>query len=219
MTGVTLAFSQQFRFAAAESVALERAGQAISFYSSWEPWGPSWAPSWWPAASAWWRVMPFWVPQGAFVLFLVAVALLLAMRQTEATEGAAAVGEARPIREILQAPLFRLAVAAGVVGQGVMVFIMTATPVSMHVMDGHDLATTAGVIRAHVLAMYIPSLVSGLFDCPLWGAHPHALGRGNPCSDLGLWPKWPCGTALHQCAGAAWRGVELPVCRRHDAAS
>ena len=100
--------------------------------------------------------------QGAFVLFLVALALLLAMRQTEATEGAAAVGEARPIREILQAPLFRLAVAAGVVGQGVMVFIMTATPVSMHVMDGHDLATTAGVIRAHVLAMYIPSLVSGL---------------------------------------------------------
>ena len=37
--------------------------------------------------------------QGAFVLFLIALALLLAMRRTEATVGAAAVGEARPIRK------------------------------------------------------------------------------------------------------------------------
>jgi MFS family permease len=43
-----------------------------------------------------------------------------------------------------------------------MPFIMTATPVSMHVVDGHSLADTAEVIRAHVLAMYIPSLFSGL---------------------------------------------------------
>ena len=34
MTGATLAFSQQFRFAAAESVAPERAGQAMSFITA-----------------------------------------------------------------------------------------------------------------------------------------------------------------------------------------
>jgi MFS family permease len=50
----------------------------------------------------------------------------------------------------------------GLVAQGMMAFIMTATPVSMHVIDGHDLASTASVIRAHVLAMYLPSLVSAL---------------------------------------------------------
>ncbi len=42
-----------------------------------------------------------------------------------------------------------------------MTLIMTATPLSMHVNDGHSLEATANVIRAHVLGMYVPSLVSG----------------------------------------------------------
>ena len=42
-----------------------------------------------------------------------------------------------------------------------MTLVMTATPLSMHVNDGHSLQATAGVIRAHVLGMYVPSLVSG----------------------------------------------------------
>jgi MFS family permease len=42
-----------------------------------------------------------------------------------------------------------------------MSFIMTATPISMHVHDGHSDVHTAWVIQSHVLAMYGPSLVSG----------------------------------------------------------
>jgi MFS family permease len=42
-----------------------------------------------------------------------------------------------------------------------MSLIMTATPLSMHINDGHSVAETAGVIRAHVLGMYVPSLISG----------------------------------------------------------
>ena len=42
-----------------------------------------------------------------------------------------------------------------------MTLIMTATPISMHVNDGHSLEQTANVIRYHVLGMYVPSLVSG----------------------------------------------------------
>jgi MFS family permease len=45
----------------------------------------------------------------------------------------------------------------------VMSFIMTATPISMHVHDGHSDAATAWVIQSHLLAMYAPSLVSGAF--------------------------------------------------------
>ena len=44
---------------------------------------------------------------------------------------------------------------------GTMTLIMTATPLSMHVYDGFSLDVTANVIRSHVLAMYVPSLVSG----------------------------------------------------------
>ena len=82
MTGATLAFSQQFRFAAAESVAPERAGQAISFILLGSIGGSSWARSWWPARERLVAGNAFLgAVQGAFVLFLVALALLLAMRQ------------------------------------------------------------------------------------------------------------------------------------------
>ena len=42
-----------------------------------------------------------------------------------------------------------------------MTLIMTATPLSMHVNDHFSLEQTASVIRAHVLGMYLPSLVTG----------------------------------------------------------
>jgi len=38
---------------------------------------------------------------------------------------------------------------------------MTATPLSMHINDGFSIDETGSVIRAHVLAMYLPSLLSG----------------------------------------------------------
>jgi MFS family permease len=38
---------------------------------------------------------------------------------------------------------------------------MTATPISMHVHDGHSDAQTAWVIQSHLLGMYAPSLFTG----------------------------------------------------------
>lgn len=55
------------------------------------------------------------------------------------------------------------------VAYGVMSFIMTATPISMHVIDGHSLDTTAGVIQSHVVAMYLPALFTGALIAR-WGA-------------------------------------------------
>jgi MFS family permease len=43
-----------------------------------------------------------------------------------------------------------------------MSFIMTATPISMHVIDGHSLEHTTRVLQSHVIAMYAPSLLTGL---------------------------------------------------------
>lgn len=67
----------------------------------------------------------------------------------------------RPLAEIAAQPDFRVAVLAALVSYAVMSFIMTATPISMHVMDGHGEVATARVIQAHLLAMYLPSLASG----------------------------------------------------------
>jgi MFS family permease len=96
-------------------------------------------------------------------LFALAAALLQGLRIPRPTPQHETSHEgARSLAALAREPLFLLAIAAGVIGQGVMTFIMTATPVSMHVVDGHSLAATAAVIRAHVLAMYLPSLASGL---------------------------------------------------------
>ncbi len=54
-----------------------------------------------------------------------------------------------------------MAVLGGTIAYGTMTLIMTATPHSMHVHDGYSIEVTADVIRSHVLAMYVPSLISG----------------------------------------------------------
>ncbi|MEQ9404170.1 MAG: MFS transporter [Cyclobacteriaceae bacterium] len=68
--------------------------------------------------------------------------------------------EGRPLSKIIRQPVFLAAVASAAVGYAVMSFIMTATPVSMHVMDGHSLEDTKWVIQSHILAMFLPSLIS-----------------------------------------------------------
>lgn len=164
ITGVALAFGQQFRFAAAESVAQERAAQAISFILLGSLGGAVIGPE---LVASGQRILADNAMQGALtgsaLLFGVACALLLNYRNTERSSETRTSADmaSRPFSALLAEPLFLLAVAAALVGQGIMSFIMTATPVSMHVVDGHSLADTAAVIRAHVLAMYAPSLVSG----------------------------------------------------------
>lgn len=67
---------------------------------------------------------------------------------------------ARPLVEILKQPIFLIAVSAGTVAYGVMSYVMTASPLSMHDIHGHDLESTKWVIQSHIIAMYLPSLFS-----------------------------------------------------------
>jgi len=43
----------------------------------------------------------------------------------------------------------------------VMSFLMTATPISMHLMEKISLAKTGFVIQIHIAAMFLPSLITG----------------------------------------------------------
>jgi hypothetical protein len=54
--------------------------------------------------------------------------------------------------------VFIVAVSSAAVGYVIMSYIMTATPISMHVIDGFSLAQTKLVIQSHVIAMFLPSL-------------------------------------------------------------
>ncbi len=161
--GATLAFSQQFRFAAAESVAPERVGAAVSFILLGSIGGALIGPELAARSPGWTPEAPF---RGALLAaaggWLLAGLLLLGIRDARpAQAGADGATAPRSVWLMALAPVFMAAVLGGVVGQGVMTFVMTATPVSMHVLDGHSIEATASVVRAHVLAMYLPSLVSG----------------------------------------------------------
>lgn len=70
-------------------------------------------------------------------------------------------GGGRPLREILSNPLVWASISAAAIGYAVMSFIMTATPLSMTEMAGHNLNDAKRVIQLHIMAMYFPSLISG----------------------------------------------------------
>jgi MFS family permease len=94
-------------------------------------------------------------------LYSVQAILFLFLGQTHAESSTAPAGSGRALGSIVRQPVFVVAVLGGVAGYGLMTLVMTATPLSMNINDGFSLAVTAGILQAHVLAMYIPSLVSG----------------------------------------------------------
>ena len=61
---------------------------------------------------------------------------------------------------LLRQPKLITAVIAGAIGYGVMILVMTATPIAMHG-HTHDFRNTASVIQWHVLGMFLPSFITG----------------------------------------------------------
>lgn len=160
LLGCNMAFVQQYRFAAAEYATPDRAGQAVATVLLGTLAAAIVAPSLGTAA----RHLGGWPEYtGSYVVlaFICAAGALLLTRLPDSTPVLAGDSAgARPLRQIAAQPDFQLAVAAGIASYAVMSFIMTATPISMHVHDGFSSGETTGVITAHLLGMYLPSLAS-----------------------------------------------------------
>ena len=155
--GVTTATMNQFRFAAIESVdstqtptaaAIVLLGGLISAYLGTEV----------ATLGKDWFDVEF---SGSFLLlalmFVVAFFLLLMFSPAKKFNAKESYVK-RKLIEIVKQGVFIVAVSSAITGYGVMSFIMTATPVSMHVMDGFSLEQTKYVIQSHVVAMFLPSL-------------------------------------------------------------
>ncbi len=160
--GVTMAFAQQFRFAAAESVPDGRVSRAVSLVML-GTLGAAWlAPE---VAVRTRHLVEAAEYAGSFValscLYVIALVLLACLRPVH-PEPRDPSAPSRPLARIAAAdPRLLVAVGCATIAWGVMSFVMTATPVSMHVRDGLSVDATARVIQSHVIAMYAPALLTG----------------------------------------------------------
>lgn len=160
LMGASLGFSQQFRFAAAESVSNEAVSYAVSFILLGSIAGAFAAPELIRASLSMDTPAMY---MGAFQLvmglYVVAIFLMFGIRSTSHVNVSDHRG-GRSVRELAHQPRFVTAVLAGMIGQGLMTYVMTATPISMNISVGFSIEETSSVIRAHVIAMYLPSLVT-----------------------------------------------------------
>lgn len=161
LTGLNGAFVQQYRFAASESVAPERASRAVSLVLIGGIFAGILGPE---LAKRTKDLFGAGLYVGSFVclaaLYLVAAVFLLLLQNAEPDQQEALEAE-RPLRQITAQPIYLVALLSGAVGFGVMSFTMTATPIQMNKISGFSIDETAWVIQSHVIAMFLPSLFTG----------------------------------------------------------
>lgn len=165
MLGGAGAVVQQYRFAAMESVAEPFIAKAASrvllgglVAAIIGPELAVWGVKLWPQAYV-----------GAFfcltLVSLIAAVILSFYRESELERDASArrvQDKPRPLSEVLTQSQLWVAVAGATLGYAMMSFVMTATPLHMHHIEHYSLADTKWVIQSHIIAMYLPSLFSGV---------------------------------------------------------
>lgn len=161
--GTGLAVVHQYRFAAMESVSPDMAGTAAArvllggLGAAWL--GPEIALAG-GGAQAQFPFMGGWLALAAVQLFAMMV-LVVGYRASGEQVREVAAGGGRAMATILRQPVIWAAISAAAIGYAIMSFIMTATPLSMTEVADHPLEDAKWVIQMHIMAMYLPSLVSG----------------------------------------------------------
>jgi MFS family permease len=160
LLGMMLSAIQQIRFAAMESVSVELIPKAASTVLL----GGLVAAILGPELVTFGQVFTDHAFVGGFYLtasLLMLCSLLFTRIENAHVATIKSAETGRKLSVIASQPVFILAVSASVVGYALMSFIMTATPVHMHVHEAHSLQDTKWVIQSHIFAMFFPSLFSG----------------------------------------------------------
>lgn len=177
LMGAATAFYQQFRFAAMESMpSAADAGPAVSLIML----SGIVSALIGPELGIWGRHWPGLAEYtGAFVLqgaLVIAAALVFTCFVNPPILVSTDTEPARSLAVIVMQPTFWMALAAAAIGYGVMSFLMTSTPISMHNIHGHTLADAKWVIQSHLLAMFVPSLFAGALQKRIGSARLMLLG-------------------------------------------
>ena len=161
--GATMAFTHQYRFAAAESVEKEKAPKAIS---SLLLAGIVAAFLGISLSNYTKNFVSDYLYVGSYltlaILTLIPSFLLFFFRDTkEVSFESHEENKSRNYLEFLSDPKFLQAITSAAFAYAVMSFLMTATPISMHIVHHLSLEKTGIVLQFHVLAMFLPSLFTG----------------------------------------------------------
>jgi len=161
--GMGTAFTHQYRFAAAESVEKEKAPKAISTLMLAGIVAGFMALT---LANYTKNFIPDHLYVGSYLLlavltFMPAVFLFFYKNNETAKIDFNKENNGRRLIEIIFQPRFLQAVTAAAFAYAVMSYLMTATPLSMHVMEKMSLAKTGVVLQIHLVAMFLPSLITG----------------------------------------------------------
>jgi MFS family permease len=161
--GMGLAFIHQYRFAAAESVEKEKAPKAISILML-----AGIAAAFLGITSANYtkNLIPDHLYVGSYLLlaafsFMPAILLFFYKNNETKMDLNNKYSSGRRLFEIIFQPRFLQAVIAAAFAYAIMSFLMTASPISMHVMEKMSLEKTGLVLQFHVAAMFLPSLITG----------------------------------------------------------
>ena len=161
LVGCCVAGLQQYRFAAMETVAPNKAAFAASMVLL----GGIFAAFVGPEIALAAKKLTDVEYQGSFIalisVYMLSI-LLLCFYQPKPITQVSKTESHRPLAEIFSNRLLWLAIGSAAIAFMVMSFIMTATPISMHHHHGHSLEDTKQVIQSHIAFMFLPSLISPL---------------------------------------------------------
>ena len=161
LLGAGVAFSHQYRFAAVETVKKDMAPKAISIILLAGIGSAFIGPN---AANLSKEIISEHLYAGSYVV-LAALTLtstiFLFFYKDEHKPNNINKEISRSYLELISQPRFLQALIASAFAYAVMAFLMTATPISMHVMEKISLTKTGLVIQLHIAAMFLPSLVTG----------------------------------------------------------
>ena len=166
--GLGFGISQHLRFAAAEVAASEARSRAIALVMAGGVLAAIVGPEIVKRTNMMLPPMMFLGTYLCLTILPVICAVLLAfarlppaMRHT---------GASVPIRTIIARPGFLTAVVSSMVGYGTMNLVMASTPLQM-LFCGFGVNSSADVIRAHSIAMFLPGFITGRL-IQRFGAHP-----------------------------------------------
>ena len=158
--GIGMAFTHQYRFAAAESVQKDMAPRAISIILFGGIISAFLGPSLANYSKELFSENLYVGSYLALALLTFIPSILFLFYESKSKIQTNLKYKGRGLLELISQPRFIQAVAASAFGYAVMTFLMTATPISMHVMENMSLTKTSIVIQFHVAAMFLPSLLT-----------------------------------------------------------